>query len=78
MLPLSLFVLDRANTAIPGEENPSEDQAFQAPAHSPYPRVARSGLRDDHEAAAIAEGSTRGEEEEQEITNDVGRIVLRP
>ena len=34
------------------------------------------GLKDDHEAAAIAGGSTRGEVEEQEITNDVGRIVL--
>ena len=36
------------------------------------------GLRDDHEAVAIAGGSTRREVEEQEIINDVGRIVLRP
>ncbi|KAL9123814.1 MAG: hypothetical protein Q9217_006795 [Psora testacea] len=57
-------------TEVPGEQNPSDDQVVQAPAHSSYPRVVGRGLRDDHEAAAIAGGSTGGEVEEREITNN--------
>lgn len=78
MVLLSCLLRIGADAAVPGEQNPSDDQVVQAPAHSSYPRVVGRGLRDDHEAAAIAGGSTWGEVEEREITNNVGRIVLRP